>query len=314
MSTGLLYRFHALPAVLLMTALWCVMIGCRGAAKDQPQSVESVQQSEESGSPASSEKSTATEPGSVPEPSSASEPSLAAPPAAEPAPESTLSPEPALPQNDEPATEVSGQQGTAASSSQESDSGSVGTGADDELIEQSLATLKKGNLAYNTPERMKTGSTARVTARIGAGDISVQTLESGMPADQGTKTEAEQTPVSTKMKMTLKSADFDITPLSSEEQIVGGDTPTEWEWDIAPKHSGTSHLHLAAVVELRNISRDFTTVDRDIAVQVDPIDAVTKFVQANGVWILTTLGAGIAGLWAWLKKRKKAKTPSWETP
>jgi hypothetical protein len=177
-----------------------------------------------------------------------------------------------------------------------------------------LSKLKKGNLAYNTPEKMKTGSTARVVARIGADNISVQTLESGMPADQGTKTETEQTPVSTKMKMTLNSADFDITPLSTEEQIVGGDTPTQWEWDIVPKHSGTLRLHLAAVVELRNLSRDFTTVDRDIAVRVDPVDAATKFAQANGVWILTTLGAAIAALWAWFKKRKKEKAHTWETP
>lgn len=53
---------------------------------------------------------------------------------------------------------------------------------DDELIEQSLAKLKKGNLAYSAPEKMKTASTARVTARIASDRISVQTLESGMPA------------------------------------------------------------------------------------------------------------------------------------
>jgi hypothetical protein len=38
---------------------------------------------------------------------------------------------------------------------------------DDELLEQSLSKLKKGNLAYITPERMKAGSIAHVTARIG---------------------------------------------------------------------------------------------------------------------------------------------------
>lgn len=186
--------------------------------------------------------------------------------------------------------------------------------SDDELIEQSLATLKKGNIAYNTPEKMKTGRTARVIARIGAGNISLQTLKSGFPADQGTKIEIAPTPVSTKMKMMLKSADFDITPLSSEEQVIGGDTPTEWDWDVSPKRAGTLHLHLAAVVELRNLSRDFTTVDREIAVQVDPFGAVSKFAEANAVWILTTVGAGFAGLWAWWKRRKKPKVPTWETP
>jgi hypothetical protein len=185
---------------------------------------------------------------------------------------------------------------------------------DDELIEQSLANLKKGNLAYNTPEKMKTGNTAHITARIASDKISVQALESGMPSEGGTTTEIEVTPVSTKMRMTLKGADFDITPLSSEEQIIGGDAPTEWEWDVVPKHAGTLQLHLAATVELRNLSRDFTTVDREIAVQVDPVDAVTKFAVTNAVWILGSLGAGLAALWAWWKKRRKPKAPSWQTP
>ncbi len=186
--------------------------------------------------------------------------------------------------------------------------------SDDDLIEQSLARLKKGNLAYNTPQKMKTGQTARVTARIAPGEISLETLESGMPSGAGTTTATAPTPISTRMKMTLKSADFNITQLSSEEQFVGGDTPTEWEWDVVPKHAGTLSLHLAAVVELGNLSRDFTSVDREIAVRVDPIAAVTNFAAANTVWIFTTLGGAIAALWAWWRKRRKRKTPDWETP
>ena len=192
--------------------------------------------------------------------------------------------------------------------------GQVPRASDDRLLDQALAKLKKGNLAYNTPEKMKTGQTAHVIARIGSDKVPIDTLESGMPTDKETKTATAPTPVSTKMKMALKSADFDITPLSSEEQLVAGYTPTAWAWDIVPKHSGKLRLHLAAVVELNGLSRDFTTVDRDIAVQVDPVDAAEVFVKANGVWMLTTLGAGLAGLWAWLRKKKKPKQPSWETP
>ncbi len=186
--------------------------------------------------------------------------------------------------------------------------------SDDELLDQALGKLRKGNLAYNTPEKMKTGQTAHVVARIGSDKVSIGALEAGILNDQETKTATAQTTVSTRMKMELKSADFDITPLSSEEQFVAGDTPTSWEWDISPKHSGKLRLHLAAIVELNGLSRDFTTVDRDVAVQVDPVDAAETFAKANGVWILTTVGAGLAGLWAWLRKKKKPKQPGWETP
>lgn len=114
--------------------------------------------------------------------------------------------------------------------------------------------------------------------------------------------------------MSLKGADFEIAPLSSEEQIVGGDVPTQWEWDVIPKHSGTLRLHLAAIVELKNLSRDYATVDKDIAVQVDLVGAVSKFAETNAVWLLGTFGAGATGLWAWWKRKKKPKPPDWQTP
>jgi hypothetical protein len=186
--------------------------------------------------------------------------------------------------------------------------------SDEQLLEESLAKLKKGNLAYSTPDKMKSGHTAHVTARIGSENVSVQTLESGLPADQGATTETAATPVSTRMKVTLKSADFDITPLSSEEQIVAGDIPTQWEWDITPKHSGKLRLHLAATVELNNLSRDFTSVDREVTVQVDPVGLAEAFTEKNSIWLLGTLGTAIAAGWAWWKKRRKPKVPSWQVP
>lgn len=187
--------------------------------------------------------------------------------------------------------------------------------SDDALLEESLSRLKKGNLAYSTPDRMKVGRTAHVTARIGSEKVPLSELQKGLENQAGTAARTAPTPVSTKMKMTLKGADFDITPLSSEEQFVGGDTPTTWEWDVVPKHSGTLRLHLAAIVELNNLSRDFTTVDREIAVQVNPVDAAAKFAKENWHWIVTTVGAGLAAAWAWWKKRRKlAATREWETP
>jgi hypothetical protein len=178
---------------------------------------------------------------------------------------------------------------------------------DEELLEDSLSRLKKGNLAYSTPEKMKMGRTEHVTARIGSPEVSVQALKSDLPSGTDRAVATAATPVSPRMKMELKSADFDITPLSSEEQGVGGDTPTTWEWDIAAKHSGKSRLHLAAVVEVKNLSRDFTSIDRDITVQVDPVDAVSAFVKANWQWIVATLTAIGGAAWKLIKDRKKSE-------
>jgi hypothetical protein len=181
--------------------------------------------------------------------------------------------------------------------------------SDDELIEGSLNRLKKGNLAYSTPAKMKMGRTERVTARIGSSDVSIEALKSGLPSGQEKTVAVASTPVSARMKMELKSADFNITPLSSEEQGVGGDTPTAWEWDIAPKHSGKLSLHLAAVVELKNLSRDFTSIDRDVAVQVDPVGAVESFMEGNWQWLIATLTAIGGAVWKFLKGRKTPGGP-----
>jgi len=175
---------------------------------------------------------------------------------------------------------------------------------DDDLLAQSLAKLKQGNLVYNTPQKMKSSQTARITARIGSDQVSVGDLQFSLPATAGTTTATVATPITPRMKMSLKSSDFDITALSSEEQIVSGTIPTSWEWDVVPKHAGALSLHLAATVELNNLSRDFAAIDREIDVKVDPVDATEKFVGKNLVWILGGCGTGLAALWGWWKKRK----------
>jgi hypothetical protein len=89
------------------------------------------------------------------------------------------------------------------------------------------------------------------------------------------------------MKMTLTSADFEITPQSSDEQIVVGTTPTEWRWTISPKHSGKLQLHLVAIIELEALKQDFKTVDREVDVRVDAVNALETFVGDNWQWLIS---------------------------
>jgi SH3 domain-containing YSC84-like protein 1 len=238
----------------------------------------------------------------APAPAPAPAPAAPAPAPAAPAAPAPAAPAPAAPAPAAPAPAAPAPAAPAAPAT------------DEEILEQRLSKLKKGNMVYNTPEKMKTGQTAHVTARIASDKVSLQSLVSSLPADQGTTTAAAPTPVWCKMKVTLTGADFAITPLSTELQPVSGDTPTTWEWDIAAKHSGKLRLHLAAIVVWNDISKDFATVDRDIVVQVDPVHESAEFVNENWHWILTTLGAGIAAAWAWWRKRKKSKVPDWQTP
>ncbi len=160
-------------------------------------------------------------------------------------------------------------------------------------------------MAYSTPQSMKMGHTEHVTAKIGGPEISADGLKSGLDNGANRTVSVAATPVTSAMKMTLKSADFDITALSSEEQMVSGDTPTTWAWDILPKHSGELRLHLAAVILVNNLSKDFTTIDRDIAVQVDTAGEITAFVQNNWQWLIATATAVFGAVWKYLHSKKK---------
>jgi hypothetical protein len=176
-----------------------------------------------------------------------------------------------------------------------------------EKLEDAINNLKMGGLAYSFPEKMKTGQTETVVATIGSDKVPVARLRAQIPKVDGSEIQVEQTPITPKMKMTLTSADFDITPQSSDEQIVVGTTPTTWRWTISPRHSGQLHLHLAAIIELEDLKQDFRTVDRDVAVAVDPVDAAEKFVQNNWQWLLSGTGgvAVVGGVWKFFKRKKE---------
>ena len=184
---------------------------------------------------------------------------------------------------------------------------------DFELLGGALHKLQKGVLVDRTPERMKTGQTVQVVARIGSDKLSLDKLQRDMPSGENQKVEVEKTPISPKMKMTLKGADFDITPLSSEEQIVVEDAPTTWVWDISPKHGGTLRLHLAAIVEVNDLSKDLTAIDREVIVQVDPINEAETIARANVPWVVSGVLAVLGGIWKLIsmfrKKGTEAVTP-----
>ncbi|MEO6803148.1 MAG: hypothetical protein ABI197_07890 [Granulicella sp.] len=206
-----------------------------------------------------------------------------------------------------PVTPIGGDSGPIAAGGETIASGAgVPVPKDDATkLDDALAHLKPGNLAYTTPPNMKMADTAHIVARIGTDEVSAAALAAGMATDAGTQVTTVATSTTPKMKMTLTSGDFTITALSSEEQMVAGSVPTTWAWDIQPKHSGTLRLHLAATIELNGMAKDFTTVDREIAVKVDPADMVGDFVRGNWQWLIATLTALIGGAWKFFSARKR---------
>lgn len=124
--------------------------------------------------------------------------------------------------------------------------------------------------------------------------------------------EIEPLQVSTFMKTRLVGDSFEITALNEAEQLVAGDTFTEWAWDVTPTRAGDQTLNLIVTVRIQlpavgEETRDYPVMDRQIHVEVDPLYSAQRFASSNWQWLASALAIPII---AWTIKtvldRKKA--------
>lgn len=216
-------------------------------------------------------------------------PAAADPSALEPAPSATESAE----ETGEGSTDKS--EGGAAGQAGSDSTALTDWGA---IVRAELARLPVGRILFNPPADMKMGRTERVEVRVAqdqATDLTEGLRGRGAP-------EIEPIKVSTFMKARLTGDSFEITPLNEAEQLVAGDTFTEWAWDVTPLRGGDQKLNLIVTVRLQLPSvgeetRDYPVIDRAIHVQVDPVFSAKRFVGANWQWLISVLAIPIAG-WA----------------
>jgi len=91
--------------------------------------------------------------------------------------------------------------------------------------------------------------------------------------------------VSDRMEARLSGYMFQITAITSEEQVVSKDQRTEWKWEIHPKEEGEHRLHLTltALLEINGNStrRAIRIFGRYIEVYVTPTQKLEVFLRAN---------------------------------
>ncbi len=158
-------------------------------------------------------------------------------------------------------------------------------------LQTELKKLEAGKIGYFVPDTMKAWQYTRVRASVGKGQVSDATIQ--QQTGGGT---IEPVQVSPKMKVTLEGPDFEIKPLSPDEQLVDDSTPTTWEWDVRSNTAGKHPLRLAAVVVLGDSEKEFRVLERDIIVQVSTTDAITHFLSTNWQWLAGFLvSSGVLG-------------------
>lgn len=179
----------------------------------------------------------------------------------------------------------------------------------DEVLGYAVRALKSGRIAFEYPEAMKLDETKRVEVRIS--ETQDKELTEGL-SQTDAHVQVGDIKIAPMMATSLKGSAFEITPLTSEEQVIAADQPTSWVWSIHPTDWGQQSLYLAVCIRFalpkREERRCASVYQKEIEVHVNPMYAATHFIKNNATWTLGALGSGFSALGGGimlLSKRKK---------
>lgn len=181
-------------------------------------------------------------------------------------------------------------------------------------IDEILASLEWGNIAFNTPQSMNLGDTAIIQLVLGL-DTEIEDLKQKIEATG--KKEGASIRVSDRMEARLTGLNFAITAIAPEIQPVSTSESTNWEWEVKPQGQGHQNLHLtlSAVIEIDGTStlKLIRTFSRDIEVEVTRRQWIAAFLEKNWQWLWTAALVPIAG-WLWSRRKGKGKATRSDQP
>lgn len=172
-------------------------------------------------------------------------------------------------------------------------------------IDSIIDKLDFGNIAFNTPHQAKLGESFSVELKLSPTKELEQVVKS---IEEPGAVESARIRISEFMEAKLIGSGFEITPVTSERQIVIKSEDTTWRWDVKPKDSGLQFLNLTvnAIIEDQGKERlrSVTTFKREIEINVSFAARISEFAQNNWQWLWATI---IVPIGAWLWKRRKGK-------
>lgn len=171
--------------------------------------------------------------------------------------------------------------------------------------DQILDNLEVGNIAYNVPDSMNLENTAIIKLVLSLKKSVAELVQMIEPQAEG-KREGGPVKVYSLMVAHLTSADFEVTPIISEEQLLSAQNVNEWKWEIKPKKVGQLKLHLTLNVIINNHQKEITTYTRTINVEVTWKQRTSWFFSNNWQWLCATIIFPLAGYFWWLWKKRNA--------
>jgi hypothetical protein len=170
-----------------------------------------------------------------------------------------------------------------------------------------------GLVAVSNPPSMRVGDDIPVRARIsreGAAELLAGLGDRGNIKQTGMD-------ISRLLRVNLIGNDrfFEITPLSTSDQLVLDKSYTEWTWNVRPKRTGREQLYLR--VSVRMMDPLYGPQYKDSRVGMTPITVTTtawhesqRIAGENWRWALgtTTPAAVLVASFQYLRKRRNASS------
>ena len=171
-------------------------------------------------------------------------------------------------------------------------------------VDQALAQLKLGNVAFNSPARINIEDTVSIKVELSPNQSQAALL--ARVDEPGAKL-SESLQVSNLMEARLSGEGFKIVAVTPERQAVSSGI-TEWIWDVTPETEGRRQLTLSidALITVNGelVPRTLRTFRKPIEVEVSSGQRIGGFLGEHGKWAWTTL---LVPLFGWVAKKRQAK-------
>jgi hypothetical protein len=166
-------------------------------------------------------------------------------------------------------------------------------------IDRKFRELNPGVLFISAPTEMRVAVPQTFVLRIAPANQSAE-ISSDLPT--GGQTSTSTIHLTPTMRATLAGSGFTIQSNSSEEQIIGGGSYTEWSWQVTPLESGNRELVATVYVEIdgkvKGVAKRWP-----VHVSANAGRSFSQFLGTYWQWLLTTLIIPLVLFWRRQKKQ-----------
>jgi hypothetical protein len=173
------------------------------------------------------------------------------------------------------------------------------------LARDELEKLVAGRVVLDTPERIRTGATLRIEARLAENlrEDFIKSLKDLGMANADAIAEASV------VKASLSGDGFQVAAPADDVKALSADAPS-WSWEVTPVRSGLQPIVLILTAHVKvpgggEEEKDFPAVTRQVAVEGGSHMAGGIVLAEGWLWV-SAIALVLAALTIWFANRRRA--------